>query len=205
MNAPKLSLKRAEWLKSINWIGVIAGILMIALPFAGPWWRLTIGTEAVDVATSPFNVNITALGQPVESTLVRYVCFGVALTVIIAGLFMLFASLLPERWWSKRLIHFGATKVLWMVVFFIAAVTLMALVANKLLPGMSPELSGFSMPYISGSTVSTLTMEDVRVTMPITASINGAFILAVVVAILGVGTRIYQRRFLPPKIAEKRA
>jgi len=203
MKAPKISLKRTEWLKSINWVGVVAGILMITLPFAGPWWRLTIGTGAVDVAISPFNINMTAFGQPIESTLVRYVCFGVTLTVIIAGLFMLSASLLPERWWSKRLIRFGAMKVLWMIVFFIVMIALMALVVNKFLVGMEPKLSGFSVPYISGSTISTLTMEDVTVTMSITASLTGAFTLAVVVAILGVGTRIYQRRFLPPKIAGK--
>jgi hypothetical protein len=198
MNAPKISLKRAEWLKRINWIGVIAGILMIALPFAGPWWRVTVGTGALEAATSPFGVNITALGQPVESTLTRYICLGVSLLVIIAGLFLLLASLLPDRWWSKRLMRFGSTRVLWMVILFLVLITLMALVANKLLVGMVPELEGFSVPYISGSTTSTLHVNDVTVTLPITLSLAWPFAMAILTAILALAARIYHRRFVGP-------
>jgi hypothetical protein len=90
-----------------------------------------------------------------------------------------------------------------MVVFFIVSITLMALVANNFLGSMMPELSGFSVPYISGSTVSTLTVEDATMTVPMSVSLTGQFILAVVVAILGVMTRIYHRKFVePPKPPE---
>jgi len=198
MKLRRFSPKGAERLKSINLIGVVAGVLMIALPFAGPWWRLTVGTGAVDVAFSPFKINMTALGQPIESTLARYVCFGVALTVIIAGIFILLASLLPKRWWSNRLLRFGATKVLWMVVVLLVLVTLMALVVNKFIVAKMPELEGFSMPYISGSTTSTLHVGDATITLPIAVSLAWPFVLAIVTAAFGLAARIYHRRFVKP-------
>jgi len=135
--------------RTINWFGVIAGILMIVLPFAGRWWSLTVGTGMVDLTTSPFGITTTVFGQTMESTLARYIFLGATISIIIAGLFVLFASLLPEQWWSIRLMDFGATKVFWMAIWLVMAPLIGAFIANKVL------LGGQTLTiYIVGATIS---------------------------------------------------
>jgi MFS family permease len=135
--------------RTINWFGVIAGILMIVLPFAGRWWRFTVGTGAIDLATSPFGIDITVLGQTMESTLANYIFLGVTISVIIAGLFTLFASLLPKQWWSTRLMDFGATKVFWMIISILITPLIGAYIVNSILPGGQTLTI-----YIVGATIS---------------------------------------------------
>jgi uncharacterized protein YacL len=136
-------------IKKINWFGVIAGILMIVLPFAGMWWRFTVGTGAIDLTTSPFGITTTAFGQTMESTLARYIFLGATISIIIAGLFVLFASLLPEQWWSARLMDFGATKVFWMAISLVMSPLIGAFIVNKILPGGQTLTI-----YILGATIS---------------------------------------------------
>ena len=129
----KINLRKL--VRTINWFGVIAGILMIVLPFAGRWWRLSVGTGAMDLATSPFGITTTAFGQTMGSTLARYIFLGATISIMIAGLFVLLASLLPEQWWSARLMDFGATKVFWMAIWLVMTPLIGAYIVNNILPG----------------------------------------------------------------------
>lgn len=193
------SFKRAKWLERANWIGVVTAILMIVLPFLGGWWHVNVGGGAATVSVAPFSIDMTMIEDQVSVPLVWYVCLGVKLLVLAAGIALLVGSLTVDKWWSNRLIRFGATKILWMVVLFLVSITLMTLVMNKFLAGMSPELEGFNVPYVSGSTVSTLELEEgATATIPISLALTSAFAVAVAVAILGIATRIYQRKFIPP-------
>jgi len=131
----KMKVNLRKLVRTINWFGVIAGILMIVLPFAGRWWRLSVGTGAMDLATSPFGITTTAFGQTMESTLATYIFLGATISIIIAGLFVLFASLLPEQWWSTRLMEFGATKVFWMAIWLVMTPLIGAYIVNNILPG----------------------------------------------------------------------
>lgn len=186
------AVRKPPW--RINWFGLAAGILMILLPFLGPWWRLTVG-EAVRVEISPFEVTVMMLNEPVViPTLVAYLVFAAKITIWIAGAFMILASL-PERWWSRRLLKFGAMKVLWEVIGLVALLLIAAFVANKFLSSVVP---GFSLPYVVGSTASTIEMEGATVTLPIRMVLTGTFAVAVVTAILGVAARIYHKRFIEP-------
>ena len=143
----KVNLRKL--VRTINWFGVIAGILMIVLPFAGRWWRLSVGTGAMDLTTSPFGITATAFGQTMESTFIRYICLGATISVIIAGLFVLFASLLPEQWWSTRLMEFGATRVFWMAIGLTMMPLIGAFIANNVLPGGQTLTI-----YVVGATIS---------------------------------------------------
>jgi len=124
-----------KFVRKINWFGVIAGILMMVLPFAGRWWHLTVGTGAIDLTTSPFGITTTAFGQTIVSTLANYVFLGATISIIIAGLFVLFASLFPEQWWSTRLMEFGATRVFWMAISLVVMITIGPFILNKILLG----------------------------------------------------------------------
>jgi hypothetical protein len=52
------------------------------------------------------------MGDEVSIPLVWYVTLGVKLLVLAAGVALLVGSLTVDKWWSKRLIRFGATRVL---------------------------------------------------------------------------------------------
>jgi hypothetical protein len=204
-------MSKVNWRKvvrQINWLGVIAGIMMIVMPLTGAWWNLRIGTGAIDVATSPYDVRITALGQPMSSDLVTYTCLGVKISLVLAGIFLLLASLFVEKWWSKRLLKFGVMKVFWMVIGLVVMLLIMSIVVNKVLPNYVSELRGFSIPTISGSSTSTLTMgsggTQTIISIPISMGLTGSFVFAIVAAVFGVLARIYHRRLVPPEEKKKK-
>ncbi len=180
----------------MNWFGIIAGISMVVLPFLGPWWRITVGTELTDLAVSPFDFNLVMLGESTSIPLVWFVLLGMKLTVISAGILMLLGSLLPERWWSRRLLRFGATKVFWSVVWLVVPMLVLTFIANTFLTGWT---GGLSLPYLVGSTTSTIQVGGATAIVPISMSLSNIFLVAIVVAALGIAARIYHRRFKPAK------
>ena len=192
-------------LPSMNWFGLVAGVLMIMLPFMGAWWHATLGTGAADIALSPFDYDISVLEQPISSTLVGYFLLAAKLTVIIGGALMIAGSVGAKRWWGRRLVRFGAMKVFWMLIGLIVMLVLGAFLLNSILPsmlgGMVSEGGGaamqFNVPYVEGTTTSTIQIGSAAtITAPITASLTGIFWVAILVAALGVAARIYHRRFV---------
>ncbi|MBA7501747.1 hypothetical protein ES706_00321 [subsurface metagenome] len=189
----------------MNWFGLVAGALMLLLPFLGPWWRATVGTGAMDVALSPFDYSISLLGQSISSTLVGYFLLAAKLSVIIGGGLMIAGSVGAKRWWGRRLVRFGAMKVFWMVIGLIALLLLGAFFLESILPNlMSGMVEGgtmqFNVPYVEGVATSTIQMGDAAtITAPITASLTEIFWVAILVAALGIAARIYHRRLVKPE------
>ena len=203
---PKISFPDLG-LPPVNWFGLVAGVLMLVLPFLGPWWRATVGTGAADVALSPFDYHISLLGRPITSTLIGYFLLATKLSVIIGGALMIAGSVGAKRWWSRRLARFGAMKVFWMVIGLILMLVLGAFLLNNILPSLLSGMAGgaapggpgamqLNVPYIAGTTTSTFQMGAATVSAPITASLTGVFWVAIVVAALGIAARIYHRRFV---------
>jgi len=190
-------------LPPVNWFGLVAGALMLLLPFLGPWWSATVGAGAMDLALSPFDYRMSLLEQPITSTLIGYFLLAAKLSVMIGGALMIAGSLGPKRWWGRRLVRFGAMRVFWMVIGLIALLLVGALFLNSILPNLiSGMVEGGSMqvkvPYVEGVTTSTIQVDAATITAPITASLTEIFWVAVVVAVLGVAARIYHRRFVKP-------
>ena len=197
-------------LPPVNWFGLVTGVLVLVLPFLGPWWVGTAGRGAMVVALSPFDVSVSLVGQPLQSSLVSLFLLAAKITFVIAGIFMILASLFPNRWWSKRLFNFGVMKPFWSIIGLIALLLIGAIIFNMVLPKLLPSMvSGegnavvqISVPYISGTTVSSIQVGDaVTITAPVTFSLTGIFWLAVVTSILGIIARIYHRRFTPSERA----
>ncbi len=180
-------------MRELNWFGVIAGPLMILLPFLGAWWEFELGTGAVDLSLSPFTFRLEALGEPVRSALVSYVCLGASLTLVISGIFLLLASLCPRRWWSARLLRFGATKLLWMWVSFLLLLVLLSAAGNFLAARFLGQ--GFGLPYLTGSSTPVLNVGEAVLILPLRMSLRWSFFFALVPMVLGVLSRIYHRRF----------
>jgi hypothetical protein len=128
--------------RTINWFGLVAGVLILTLPFMGTWWVGRAGTGAVQIALSPFDINISFFGQTLQSSLVGLFFLFTKITFVIAGTFLILSSLLPTQWWSKRLFRFGVMKPFSQVIFFIILLVIGALFANILLPNLLSSILG---------------------------------------------------------------
>lgn len=191
---------------AINWPGLISGLLMIALPFLGPWWIGKVG-EALELALSPFNLSMSVFGKPISSNLVDLLLLAVAVGTVIAGVLMMVASAFPRRWWSKHLIRYGATKPFWAVVGLIVFLIVGAFLLNNVLPKMLSSMIGgqagglevsinLDLPYIIGTSYSLIKIgEMASITAPVTFSFTYAFLVAIFTSALGITARIYHRRY----------
>jgi len=132
-------------ISSINWFGLIAGVLVLALPFLGPWWVGKAGTGATGamrIELSPFDVNVSLMDLSIQSSMVSLFLLATKIAFVIAGIFMILASLFPKQWWSKRLFGFGVMKPFSHAIFFIVPLVIGALLANTLLPSLLSSMLG---------------------------------------------------------------
>ncbi|MBS3815685.1 MAG: hypothetical protein KGY45_03885 [Hadesarchaea archaeon] len=200
----------------MNWFGIIAGVLMLILPFLGPWWRASVGTKALEIGISPFYYHVSILGQELSSTLVSYFILAAQLTLIIGGVLMILGSLAPEKWWSKKIVRFGAMKIFWFLIILLALLLVGAYAMNNFLPGLAMNATGtegvtldlqaldIQVPYITGTTTSTLQASGITIAAPIHADLTPMFWLAVITAGLGIIIRIYHGRLTEePETEEK--
>lgn len=188
--------------RSMNFIGIAAGVLMVALPFLGPWWMAVVGTGAIEIALSPFDLSMLVFGQSIHSDLVDLFLLASKIAMIIAGILLLLGSLSPRSWWSGRLVRFGVMKPFWAVVGMVVAVVVGAFLINNVLPNLlSNAIPGgasiqITVPYLVGSASATIQMgSQASITAPISLSLMPAFWVAVVAAVLGIAARINHRRF----------
>lgn len=183
--------------KTVNWFGVAAGGLMLILPFLGAWWQVELGVEAMKLELSPFYYHMSVLEQPLTSPLVEYLILAAKLTVIVGGSLMIVGSLKTDRWWGRKLMRFGAMKVLWFLVMLLIILVAGAFFINYFLPNLVGGEAGsveIQVPYIVGTSNSVIQSEGVTVTAPTSASLTQSFWLAVLTAFLGIAARIYHGR-----------
>ncbi|MEM3452758.1 MAG: hypothetical protein QW835_03925 [Candidatus Hadarchaeum sp.] len=188
--------------RSMNFIGLAAGVLMVALPFLGPWWMATVGTGAMEIALSPFDLSISVLGQPIHSQLVDLFLLASKIAMIIAGAFLVLGSLFPNSWWSSRLVRFGVMKPFWAVVGIVVVLIVGSFLVNNVLPHLLANIipDGASVeimvPYLVGSASATIQIgSQASIVAPINLSLTPAFWVAIVAAVLGIAARISYRRF----------
>ncbi|MFH1821769.1 MAG: hypothetical protein ABH852_04950 [Methanobacteriota archaeon] len=189
--------------RSVNVLGVVAGIFMIALPFLGPWWIAVVGTGAIEIALSPFDMSVSVLGQPIQSELISLFLLAARIAMIIAGVFMIFGSVSPKSWWSKRLVRFGVMKPFWAVVGIVVFAVAGAFIINNVLPNFLSNMVGgtgasiqLEVPYLMGTANSVIQIgSQATVTAPVNVSLATPFWLAVVAAVLGIAARISHRKY----------
>ena len=183
-----------------NVLGLVAGILTLFLPFAGFWWRASLGEIAI-IKLSPFGYDVTILGESLSSTLVSYLLFGVLVSVFLGGVLLVIGSLFTDKWWSGRLVRFGATKVLWSAVSLICTLVIAASIFNRMVPSLAKrdDRLQFSIPYLSGSSTVEISSGDVEVRIPLRLSFTWVFWLALATGILGLVARMVQGKLEPVK------
>ncbi|KXA91674.1 hypothetical protein AKJ57_00240, partial [candidate division MSBL1 archaeon SCGC-AAA259A05] len=184
-------------MRSVNWFGVAAGVLMLLVPFLGAWWCAEVGAEALKLELSPFYYHVSILEQPLTSSLVGYFILAAKLTVIIGGSLMIVGSLKTDKWWGKKLMRFGAMKVLWFLVMLLILLIAGTFFINNFLPDLIGGRGGnveIQIPYIIGTSNSVIQSENVTVVAPTSASLTPSFWVAVLTAFLGIVARIYHGR-----------
>lgn len=190
-------------LPPFNWPGLATGLLMLVIPFLGPWLSAEVGTGALRVAFSPFHYEVFFAGQELTSSLVTFLILAAKLTLMIGGALAIAGSVFPKRWWGKKLVEWGGMKIILSVVFFIVIIVLGTFLTNRFLPGIITSLIDadasmqFGLPYLMGTGQATITAENaVTISAPVTISLTPAFWLSVGTVILGIGARIYHGRLL---------
>ncbi len=199
---------KLETLKGINWLAMITGIFMVVLIFAGPWWQVTIGDKAMEMAISPFEFNATMAGQSLRSTLTELFLLASKISFLLGGIFLILSSLSPKSWWTKQLMKFGLMKPFWSVIMLVITVVIGTFLINNVLPGFLSSAIGqatgqqaqaqtvINIPYFSGSTQATIALGgQATISTQINLALTGAFWFAVVTAGLGIATRIFSRRY----------
>ena len=192
------SMKSNLW-RRVNWPGLIAGMLLIALPFLGRWWIFKLGTEAFIMAVSPFAIDVSIFGETIiVSPLVWWFILGFKLGVVYLGVLLLTGSILSvsNRYATiaDMFVRFSARKLLWLVVAFVAMLLSVSVLVNQL-PGMLGLPFQLQVPYLIGTSSFSIGMEGIQLTVPIFMGFMQAFALAVIAAAFGITAWIYQKKF----------
>jgi|Deesub1362A_J573_1020465.scaffolds.fasta_scaffold00568_6 hypothetical protein len=175
----------------LNFPGILAAIATMILPFSGIWWQFRIG-EAIIIAFSPFEAEIMVFGNGIIIPLVYWIMTSFKVLIILAGVFMLLASLQPDKWWSAHLMRFGSFKVLGLIVLFLVLILAMKYGSSILL-----EKSNFPVDFefpLSGTTDIEIQNNGFTMKFQLSTSFEDVFGFAILTALLGVAAWVYQRR-----------
>jgi hypothetical protein len=176
----------------INWFGVAGGaltLIVIAVSYYNPWWQLIIGENLMKVNASPMNTNFGLLGNQFTIPLISALNIGSLLTFLFSGTIMLIYSILPTKPYAKDLLGFAWKKPLWSVIFSMAGLFIIIVIAGTLL--------GINIPLVGTGTVilpSQFTM-GVNISVLVSSAFQWPFYLAITAAILCIAARIYHRKF----------
>jgi hypothetical protein len=176
----------------INWFGVAGGALtltVLLVSYFNPWWQLVIGENLMKVNASPMNTNFGLLGNQFTIPLISALNIGSILTFLFSGTIMLIYSVLPTKPYAKDLLGFAWKKPLWAVIFSMAGLFVIVVIAGTLL--------GMNIPLFGTGTVilpSQFTM-GVNISVLVSSAFQWPFYLAITAAILCIAARIYHRKF----------
>lgn len=181
----------------VNIPGAIAGVLTLILPFLGAWWSLTLGTDAIVVTTSPFETKTIIFGNYIASPLLEWFCLGLKLGVMYLGILLITGSILPAMNRNEDLarvfINFASRKLLWLVLIFVVALVIFVLLLNQT-SSVLPVKIDIPFPYLVWTKSLSADMENMGIVIPICAKFTYAFGVAVIAAISGAYSRIYQEK-----------
>jgi NADH:ubiquinone oxidoreductase subunit 6 (subunit J) len=187
--------------RSINWFALSAGIIVLIVLVISlylPWWRLTIGTNLINVNASPVNTNFNVLGTQFTIPLIWALNLISILTFTASGVVMLIYSLIPTNPYAKDLLSFSYKKPLYAVVGFVVGLVIIIFGVGYF--GLNVPLMGsanLTLPsnWTMGATVSAL--------------VSGNFLLPFWLAIAGAAlcivARIYHGRLKTVQIKPETA
>ncbi|WOF17243.1 hypothetical protein F1737_11435 [Methanoplanus sp. FWC-SCC4] len=174
--------------RGVNWPGVLGGLLLLALPFLGPWWFLKFGSDAFHVSVSPFMAEIRNMGVPVFSPLLYWLNIAFLILILIFGMEMLLGSLVSGlhryRDISGVLVCSAAKKPLILVIVFFAAVLAVSLTMDRVVALFG--ITGFSgnIPLIAGGSVVTISNPGLVLLVPVAVELSPVFFLSIAISFI---------------------
>ncbi len=193
-----------------NLLGIVAGAMMIVLPFLGPWWIAMVGSGAMEVALSPFDFSMSFLGMPLTSALISYFLLAEKILMIIAGVLMVVGSISPTSARSNLFVRFGVMKPFWAILGLIILIVIGTFALNNVLPNIVSNVAGtgasvhMRIPYLIGTANSVIQAgSQATIVAPVNVYFTIAFWVALATAALAIGARISQRRITKRAKANK--
>jgi len=182
-------------LHGVNYPGLLAGIALVILPFLGAWWTFSLGTEALVIALSPFEVLVTSFGKEITSPLIVSLNLALKVVMIYYGVLLIAGSILraqeEKRTLSDILVGASARKFLWLVILFVVSVGIADFAINETFSRMAVPAQ---VPYFLGNTAFTLQVGPVAMTVPVIQGFTMMFGIAVLVALIALAASYYQRQ-----------
>ncbi|MFP4116696.1 MAG: hypothetical protein ACLFTY_01610 [Candidatus Aenigmatarchaeota archaeon] len=187
-----MSEKTSGFMELLNWPGLFSGLVMVALPFLGPWWRFEIG-EAINLSLSPFHYEFVALDVVLSFPFLEYLLIAFQVLFVLGGIIMVAGSLGKGKWWEEQTVKFGYRKGFWVPVVFVLLLLLGAFLFNNFLsdsvvegamgPG-SVSVEQFDVPYLVGSSSCEASIDSMTVSAPVEMSVTPTFFVVLVLSIL---------------------
>ncbi|MDD1666865.1 MAG: hypothetical protein LUO96_00210 [Methanomicrobiales archaeon] len=182
-------------LDRLNYPGLLAGIALVILPFLGAWWTFSLGTDALVIALSPFEVLVTSFGKEITSPLITSLNIALKLVMIYYGVLLIAGSILraqeERRSLSDILVRASARKFLWLVILFVVSVAIADFAINEAFSRMGVPAQ---VPYFFGKSAFALQVGPVAMTVPVIQGFTLMFGIAVLVALIALAASYYQDR-----------
>lgn len=182
-------------LHGVNYPGLLAGVALFILPFLGAWWTFSLGTDALVIALSPFNVLVTSFGKEITSPLIVSLNLALKAVMIYYGVLLIAGSLLraqeERRSLSGILVRASARKFLWLVILFVVSVGIADFAINEAFSRMGVPAQ---VPYLFGNTAFALQVGPVAMTVPVIQGFTLIFGIAVLVALIALAAYYYQEK-----------
>ncbi|MDD1664253.1 MAG: hypothetical protein LUQ32_02755 [Methanomicrobiales archaeon] len=181
--------------RRLNYPGLLAGIALVILPFLGAWWTFSLGTDALEIALSPFDVLVTSFGKEITSPLIVSLNLALKVVMIYYGGLLIAGSLLraqeERRSLSDILVKVSARKFLWLAILFLASVAIVDFAINEAFSRMGVPAR---VSYLFGNTAFVLQVGPATVTVPVTQGFTMIFGVAILVALIALAASYYQDR-----------
>jgi hypothetical protein len=191
--------------KNVNWIGLVSGILLIAvilLSLYNPWWQLRIG-DFVYANFSPLDTNFRFLGITFLIPLLTALNISCLLLLSISAALMITYSVNPTKEYSKQLLCWSYKKPLAILTTFIVSIVglsqIVSFIANQY------AHIDFKLPIIGTSVIQVPSellggLNGVQIGLTVSGAFQWTFYLAIAAAALCIVTRIrYDKSVLMAK------
>ena len=187
-------------LRRFNWPGLLAGVLMLLLPFTGTWWNVTGGTVLFSLSLSPFLYEFMVMGETMTVPILNYVVLALQILVFFGGLMLIAGSIMQSEK-GRKLLKYGSGKVIWPTVMFFIVLVLGAFLINNYMTGFMPidgaeEIQeepdvDINVPYLVGTSTTRVQLENMEASFPVTKSFQSPILLG----ILAMSLALVSRRF----------
>jgi len=186
-------------LKKVNWIGLVSGIMLIAVilfSLYSPWWQLKIG----DVGYANFSLSKTDfsfLGMTFLIPVLTAINVSCLLLLSISATLMLVYSVNPTKKYSKQLLCWSYTKPPAILITFIVAIVVFIRLASVL--AQQYAQIHFTLP-IMGTAMIQIPSEllgefsGVQISVAVSGAFQWTFYLAIVAAVMCIVTRLFYEK-----------